>query len=136
MRRVMEPGGLHPEDPPGKERQVKSGHRVLVVDGLAETEEVLKAVLEPQGLEVNRIRTHFAQDSIASKPPHLVILHEDRQVDAADSEQSWPDVPRVIIGSIRPAQTRKTPNGSRSEYLAQPFQYGDLIRAVEQLLAD
>jgi hypothetical protein len=136
MRRVMEPGGLHPEDPPGKDDQVKSGHRVLVVDGLAETEEVLKAVLEPQGLEVNRIRRHFAQGSLDSNPPHLVILHEDRQANPADSEESWPEVPRVVIGSVRQAQTPRTPNGSRAEYLAQPFQYGDLIRAVEDLLAD
>ena len=35
--------------------------RVLVVDGLSETEEVLRAVLEPRGLMVDRIRSEVAQ---------------------------------------------------------------------------
>lgn len=114
---------------------MKSGHRVLVVDGLAETEEVLKAVLEPQGLSVNRIRRHQAVTGNASNPPHLVILHEDHRAPAVESDDSWPDVPRVIIGSVS-ARPPSASQASRAEFLAQPFQYGDLIRAVEQLLAD
>lgn len=114
-----------------------NGQRVLVVDGLAETEEVLKAVLEPQGLEVNRIRRHFSPGSQAAEPPHLVILHEERHAEASASEESWADVPRVIIGSVSLPESRNSDSsGSRSEYLSQPFQYRDLIQAVEQLLAE
>ncbi len=112
-----------------------NGQRVLVVDGLAETEEVLKAVLEPQGLEVNRIRTHFAHSAPTNQPPHLVILHEDHAASDSSADDSWPDVPRVIIGSVKVPQT-KTGKASREHYLSQPFHYRDLIQAVEQLLAE
>lgn len=116
-----------------------NGQRVLVVDGLAETEEVLKAVLEPQGLEVNRIRTHFAPTPHATEPPHLVILHEESQTDSDESADSWRDIPRVIIGSAtlpNPSSLPSPRNHTREQYLAQPFQYRDLIQAVENLLAE
>ncbi len=112
-----------------------NGQRVLVVDGLAETEEVLKAVLGPQGLEVNRIRTHFPHDDQSAPPPHLVILHEDHS-DPAPAEDSWPDVPRVIIGSITASEAEHRPAGPREQYLSEPFHYGELIQAVERLLAN
>lgn len=116
-----------------------NGQRVLVVDGLAETEEVLKAVLEPQGMEVNRIRTHLAPASHATEPPHLVILHEESHTDSKPTTDSWEDIPRVIIGSATLPSGTASPNSqsrSREQYLAQPFQYRDLIQAVEHLLAD
>jgi hypothetical protein len=128
-----------PSDRPGKDVQVTNGQRVLVVDGLAETEEVLKAVLEPQGLEVGRIRTHFPQDQQTARPPHLVILHEDHSQKSPAPSDSWPNIPRVIIGSIalnRPPVFRDRSPRPREQYLSQPFQYGDLIQAVEQLLAE
>ena len=54
--------------------------RVLVVDGLSETEAVLRAVLEPKGLEVDRIRGVdsgvFSRERLAAKErPSLVVLH-------------------------------------------------------------
>ncbi len=117
-----------------------NGQRVLVVDGLAETEQVLKAVLEPQGLEVNRIRTRFAQSSHSSNPPHVVILHEDHtQKIAPESLDSWPDIPRVVIGSLTMSNAPNScgPQGDAGEqYLSQPFHYRDLINAVEKLLAE
>lgn len=115
-----------------------NGQRVLVVDGLAETEEVLKAVLEPQGLEVNRIRTHFAPTAPAAEPPHLVILHEESHVTSSDSSDSWKDIPRVVIGSASLPKTASPQpcHREREQYLAQPFQYRDLIQAVVHLLAE
>ena len=113
-----------------------NGQRVLVVDGLAETEQVLKAVLEPQGLKVDRIRTEFPQDDHSARPPHLVILHEDHSANSSAGSEAWSNIPRVIIGSVavpRPHVFRDRP---REQHLAQPFQYRDLIQAVEQLLAD
>jgi CheY-like chemotaxis protein len=123
-------------DRPGKDAQVTNGQRVLVVDGLSETEEVLKAVLEPQGLEVNRIRTHSAPKSPAALPPHLVILHEDHATKSPAAKDSWPDIPRVIIGSMHLPRRQSMESLPREQYLSQPFQYRDLINAVEQLLAD
>lgn len=111
-----------------------NGQRVLVVDGLAETEQVLKAVLEPQGLKVNRIRTHFPQDVPSPLPPHVVILHEDPSDEFPAQAESWADVPRVIIGSVAVSRSEAPKSGPREQYLSQPFHYGELIQAVETLL--
>jgi hypothetical protein len=117
---------------------VTNGQRVLVVDGPPETEEVLKAVLEPQGLEINRIRTHLPQNFQDARPPHLVILHAEAAETSSPIAQAWPDVPRLIIGSVtlpdRPLHgADKSP--PREEHLCLPFHYRDLIQAVETLLA-
>ncbi len=44
-----------------KESTVLSEQHVLVVDGISETEEVLKTVLEPRGFHVNRILSSTQQ---------------------------------------------------------------------------
>jgi hypothetical protein len=116
---------------------VTNGQRVLVVDGPSETEEVLKAVLEPQGLEINRIRTHLSQSYQDSRPPHLVILHEEAAEKSSHIANAWPHVPRLIIGSVTwPAGKCQTDCDPREEHLPLPFHYRDLIQAVENLLAD
>lgn len=124
---------------PGKDAQVTNGQRVLVVDGSSETEEVLKAVLEPHGLEINRIRTHLPQNLQDASPPHLVILHEEAVEKSSSVAKAWPDVPRLIIGSVTlPDRERRVVSESkpREEYLSLPFHYRDLIQAVETLLAN
>ena len=107
-----------------------TARRVLVVDGLSETEQVLKAVLEPRGLEVNRIRgsrNTEAQDD----PPGVIVLHEDGPNPEVPHPE-WSDVPRVVIG---PATGGNSENRLlREERLQKPFQYGELIAAIERLL--
>jgi hypothetical protein len=118
---------------------VTNGQRVLVVDGPPETEEVLKAVLEPQGLEINRIRTHLPQSLHDAKPPHLVILHEEAAENSSPLAKAWPGVPRLIIGSVALADREPqcpTESSPREERLCLPFHYRDLIQAVETLLAN
>lgn len=114
-----------------------SGQRVLVVDGLAETEQVLKAVLEPRGLHVDRVRRGTPPLSCTEEPkkrapvaarPNVLVLHED--VEDAGGLDQWGQIPRVIIGSMR------VPERSDSgEYLPHPFQYRELIGAIERLLS-
>lgn len=115
--------------PTGKEGSVGTGQRVLVIDGPTETEEVLRAVLEPRGLEVNRVRAH-APHAVPSNPASLVVLHED-DWPADRHSGAWENVPRVIIGSAA------VPDSSDGEacYLQKPYHYGELIRAIERLLA-
>lgn len=103
--------------------------RVLVVDGISETAEVLRAVLEPRGLQVERVRGHRLQDVENRRSPSVVILHEE----SAPAAGRWPGVPRVIIGSCQPGEDGAPANGSRR--LAGPFQYPELIAAIEDLLA-
>lgn len=106
------------------------GQRVLVVDGETETEEVLRAVLEPRGLRVDRIRS-MAGSNETLRPSLLVIDDDGSDPPAAPSEQ-WQSVPRIVIGTAR------VPEGSGSDptrhFLRKPFQYPELIAAVEQLL--
>jgi CheY-like chemotaxis protein len=112
---------------------VTSGQRVLVVDGLAETEQVLKAVLEPHGLRVDRVRHHNQPDTVRQQPS-VVVIHQDEPIDSLTCLRKWQGVPTVIIGT---AQLSDGCCDSQHErYLAKPFQYRDLILAVERLLAE
>lgn len=107
-----------------------TGQRVLVVDGPTETEEVLRAVLEPRGLEVNRVRAHLPSE--AGPSAHVVVLHEDDLLDAGD--EAWRDVPRVIIGSAPLPESVPEGSDRQEQYLQKPYHYGELIRAIEKLL--
>ncbi|MGE3315853.1 MAG: hypothetical protein AB7O26_12135 [Planctomycetaceae bacterium] len=109
-----------------------SGQRVVVVDGLAETEEVLKAVLEPRGLQVERIRAHAKLSSDRdSTAPNVLVLHSDEAVQT--KRRSWDGIPCVVIGSADVPETNRLSGDLR--YLQKPFCYRELIRAIEQLLA-
>jgi len=113
---------------------VANGRRVLVVDGLAETEEVLKAVLEPRGLRVDRVRADRTGQALRdSGRPTVVVLHEDdASLDAADLE-GLSRIPRVVIGSAN-LSSHGRPGGNGQHYLRQPFQYRELIQTIERLL--
>ena len=101
------------------------GASILVVNGLSETTEVLKAVFEPRGHEVRRVRrTQFAESVTR---PGVVVWHDDAE--SAPLDSSLHDVPRVLIGKARLSDTSR---GARR--FAQPFEYGDLLQAVEAAL--
>jgi CheY-like chemotaxis protein len=103
---------------------VTNAPRVLVVDGLAETETVLRAVLEPQGAAVERRRS--AEGALSeSMPPQVMIVDLD---DEANHDASWPDVPRVMLGSVRMA------DDFHARFLEKPFHYPELVRMVQSLL--
>ena len=109
-----------------------SGQRVLLVDGLSETEEVLKAVLEPRGLHVDHVsgppHDGTASDSL---PPHVLVIHDDGDSADGSDRNGWRRIPQVIIGSAEVAPM----SDDRHRYLREPFQYRELIQAIEQLLA-
>jgi CheY-like chemotaxis protein len=116
---------------------VAQGQRVLVVDGLSETEEVLRAVLEPRGLEVDRIRAARIRDLSAKRRPSVVVVHVDEAPFPDPAPERWPDVPRILIGATRaPSRSQNgNGNGHGDHYLEKPFHYGELIRAIERALA-
>lgn len=108
------------------------GHRVLVVDGYAEIQEVLQAVLEPRGLRVDRLRRGSQpSDSEAGLPPDLVVIDTEAEPPANRGGTEWNGVPRVIIGSARVPVKEPSPD---CQYLHKPFQYPELIAAIERLL--
>ena len=124
-----------------KDARVAQGQRVLVVDGLSETEEVLRAVLEPRGLEVDRIRAGRLREFAAKRRPSVVVVHVDDE--PSPTPERWPDVPRILIGATQtPVRTQNgngngngDGNGHGDHYLEKPFHYGELIRAIERALA-
>ena len=107
------------------------GPRVLVIDGLSETEEVLKAVLEPRGLTVDRIRGDAAQ-KVEALSPSVVVVHLDESRHTVVEADGFPNVPQVIIGSAEISCCCDAV--CRHQYLRKPFQYRELIQAIEQLL--
>ena len=106
---------------------IQQGQSILVIDGLSETTDVLKAVFEPRGHSVNRVRQTQLDVALPS-PPNVVVWH------ANDSDGRFPHsrfarVPRIVIGIVREAES------SHSErQLLQPFHYGDLLQAIESAL--
>ena len=99
--------------------------RVLVVDGLAETETVLRAVLEPQGARVER-RRGSDRDECESAPPQVVVVDLD---DRSHGDRDWSDVPCVMLSS-RPCDA--TDRAAR--FLEKPFHYPELVSLIRSLL--
>ncbi|HVW01040.1 MAG TPA: response regulator [Planctomycetaceae bacterium] len=105
------------------------GQRVLVVDGVSEIRDVLEAVLAPRGLQVEWMRSSVQSPLTPDRPDILVIDAEAAPVDSRRA--TWDGVPQVIIGT--PPRTSPTSDRCR-QYLPKPFQYGELIEAIERLL--
>ena len=99
---------------------------ILVVDGPSETTEVLRAVFEPRGHAVNRVR----QSQLPTgSSPRVVVWHTTEAVDATAADR-FAGIPRVLIG-----RTRVTAPSSDTRLFAQPFNYCDLLREIESLLS-
>lgn len=98
---------------------------VLVVDGLEETETVLRAVLEPRGCQVNRIRAYQPEQATPPRmpAPSVIVVHSQGN-DYSSTVTNWADVPRVVIGD----------SSSGESDLPRPFEYRELIGAIERAL--
>lgn len=100
---------------------------ILVVDGPSETTEVLRAVFEPRGHAVNRVRqSQLSGDR--SQCPRLVVWHTS-EFDEPSATDRFAGIPRVVIGRVR--LTEPSPAARR---FAQPFEYCELLSAIESLL--
>lgn len=101
--------------------------RVLLIDGSADTEAVVRAVLEPRGMSVARTRSYGVEPFRAETTPDVVVLDLD-ELDAA-AEETWGDTCQVQIGSTRVEVSQ--PN---VRFLEKPFQFPELIQVLEDLL--
>lgn len=118
----------------GRTPNVVTGQHIVVFDGLNETEEVLKAVLEPQGCRVNRLRKQNTNEvSNYQKTPSIIIMHDDDSSDSTTNQLGWNEVPKVVIGSVKASKPVDTSVSTR--FLVQPFQYAELIDSIESLLS-
>ena len=117
----------------GRTPKVVNGQHVVLFDGLNETEQVLKAIFEPQGCRVNRIRKHHPVDAVSSDEiPSIVVVHDDDSSDCTTNQPGWNDIPKNVIGSVK--QAKRTNPDQSTRFLVQPFQYAELIDSIESLL--
>ena len=108
---------------------MNSAPHVLVIDGTADTEAVLKAVLEPRGTHVERTRATMAlRRADETQTPHVVVIDLDDD-SATASASCFGESHRILIGSVQ----TNVDEGDR--FLAKPFQYPELLRTIEDLLA-
>ncbi|MFN0197318.1 MAG: hypothetical protein ACKVT0_11285 [Planctomycetaceae bacterium] len=125
----------------GKGAGVAEPSTVMLWGGQTETEEVLRAVLEPRGYKISRFSPkgtgEYSSDFNPSNgendisPPQLLVVdHDDATVPPCDR---WSGVPRIIIGKMksRPAEGLA---GTRHKLFSHPFEYGELIHAIESML--
>ncbi|MES2791337.1 MAG: hypothetical protein V4719_17100 [Planctomycetota bacterium] len=111
-----------------------NGQRVLVIDGMHEIQEVLHAVLAPRGMQVDWVRSHVQQHpgEAAGRPDILVIDASALPINKSGKNREWRDVPQVILGADKAASSAD--EDTQHTYLNSPFQFPDLIRAIERLL--
>ena len=102
------------------------GLRILVVDNVTDTEEVLRAVLEPRGMLVNRRTRHHPASHVQARPTVVVL---DEEATTPQTELEFCNVPQVIIGRT------ELPAAVDRRVLAKPFHYAELVQAIEQLVA-
>ena len=106
---------------------VRSGQRILVVDGLTETTEVLKAVFEPLGHSVHRVR-QAQLTATDSRRPNVVVWHADESADGGPRPR-FADVPQIVIG-----KARLNSAAAGTPHFVQPFHYIELLQAIESAL--
>lgn len=88
---------------------------------------MLRAVFEPRGHAVNRVR----QSQLPSgSSPRVVVWHTNESDDSSAADR-FAGIPRVVIG--RTCLAEPSPDTRR---FAQPFEYGDLLREIESLLSE
>jgi hypothetical protein len=103
---------------------------VVVVDGVPETAEVLRHVFEPRGYSVERVRGFDLPHP--PQPAGMVLVIHDDGGSHTQRHFRYGTVPRVVVGSFTAEAAPGLPGEQR---LTQPFDYAELIRAVETLLA-
>lgn len=101
--------------------------RVLLIDGSADTEAVVRAVLEPRGMSVSRTRSHGDRDA-SDAIPDVVVLDLDDVTKS--TEATFDGAGQVLLGS-----TRVVVSDPRVRFLEKPFHYPELIQVLEDLLA-
>lgn len=100
--------------------------RVLLIDGSADTEAVVRAVLEPRGMSVSRTRSH-GDRMRQETTPDVVVVDLDDVTETA--EAIFEESGQVLIGS-----TRVEVSDPRVRFLEKPFHYPELIQVLEDLL--
>ena len=118
---------------PGREGvKVNAEQEVLLVNGIPETAEVLKAVFETRGHRVRRVRVVNEQSCLNSSGKPCVVIVDTDQTDEQILEQINA-TPQVLVGESV-VRTEQVKVSAQSIFLEKPFEYPELIEAIERLL--
>ncbi len=130
-----------------EKRSVHEKRSVLIVDQFDETREVLRTVLQRRGIEILEARRadRGLQLAKAHRPDVIVLdLETESAVTGSadvsgefDRQARLSETSMVLLGSL--SRDDCEPDGSRQgnrlgEYISKPYQYGPLVRRIEQLL--
>jgi hypothetical protein len=117
-----------------------SQRSVLIVDPAEETREVLQTVLERRGvstMSAGRLRAGLA---LARQNQPDVIVLDVESVDAP-SQHDWTPLgglspanrPKLLLLGTFRRQGESFPDG---EFMRKPYEYGALIRKIEELIGE
>jgi CheY-like chemotaxis protein len=118
---------------------MRSMPRVLIVDELAESREVLSVLLARRGTTTIEARRPDEAARLAElHDVDLIVLDADSDRSAAgvatarlEAAASLRGTPIVILGTLR----QGSPGTDRDQIVAKPYHYGPLVRKIEGLLA-
>jgi len=118
----------------GKDGRVSLGQQVVLVDGPHEIQEVLEAVLAPRGLRVDWLPSHLERlPGENSAAPDLVVIDATAvPIHRPSQRRSWRGVPQILLCDEPGLDTSATE--SQHAVFNKPFQFPELIQAIEQLL--
>lgn len=114
---------------------MNKSRRLLVLDENCETEEVLRAVLEPTGTSVTRVRSwQQLQSCEPDREGTVLVLHSNETLNAHPEADQLSQSPRVIIGRTETAPvTPQHESSSQEHQLDDLFEFKDLLRAIDSL---
>jgi CheY-like chemotaxis protein len=109
---------------------------VLVVDEYSESVEVLRTILELRGVSVLEARAANAGlEVMRAEHPRVVVLDlDDASADDATIQSAFEDETRRSESSLVILGKASMTGNSRGQVINKPYQYGQLIRTIEQLL--
>jgi DNA-binding response OmpR family regulator len=117
---------------------VNGQRSVLIVDQSEENREVLRTVLERQGVQIiTATRTVEGADLARRHQPDVIVLDTEYEAselglfcgeDGKDEKNIKPSI--IFLGKVR----RNPMPVPRGEFFAKPYHYGPLVRRIEEIL--
>ena len=110
--------------------------RVLVVDEYSESLEILRTILELRGVNVLEARAaDTGLEVMRAEHPQVVVLDLDETAsDDLTIQSAFEDETRRSKSSLVILGKARMPGKSRGQVIDKPYQYGQLVRTIEQLL--
>ncbi|HJN10496.1 MAG: hypothetical protein QF918_04195 [Pirellulaceae bacterium] len=109
---------------------------VLVVDEYSDSLEILRTILELRGVSVLEARAaNTGLEVMRAEHPRVVVLDlDDASADDEAIQSAFEDETRRCESSLVILGKARMKGNSRGRVINKPYQYGQLIRTIEQFL--